>query len=423
MRPLSTEASSLATGPITAASHRFDPFDPGFVRDPYPLLAELRETEPVFFAPSIGSWVVTRFDTVKAVLRDNQRYSAKIVSDPLRPLCPHARDIIADSGFSVPPLLVNNDPPSHPRYRAFFGAPLSRERIQTLRPFVERTVDAHLDRLLAGPQPADLVAALTWDVPALVLFELLGVPAQDVPKVKAWADSRVVLTWGRPSDEEQIALSQGAVDYYHYAHELVQLKLRQPGDDYLSDLLRLRDGDDAKASLHEIGATCFNLLFAGHETTSSAAANLFKAILPDRALWAELVSGRQALASVVDEALRIDPPVQAWRRLALQAVELDGIQIPAGARLLLVFAAANHDPAQFEAPDDFKPGRRNALQQLAFGAGAHFCLGAPLARLELEVMLQRAAARLPDLALEPGQALPYTPNTSFRALRRLMVRW
>lgn len=423
MRPLSTEASSQAEGPVTPASETFDPFDPAYVLDPYPILAGLRASEPVFFSPAIGSWVVTRFETVKAVLRDAQHYSAMIASDPLTPLCPHARAIIADSGFNVPPLLVNNDPPSHTHYRAFFGAPLQRERIQALKPFIQETVDTYVSRLAAGPRPTDLVAGLTWDVPALVLFKLLGVPAQDVQQVKSWASSRVVMTWGRPTEAEQVALSTGAVEYYRYAHALVQQKFENPTDDYLSDLIRQRGGDDAQATLHDIAAVAFNLLFAGHETTSSAAANMFKALLPDRALWDKVCRGEQPLGQVVEEALRIDPPVQAWRRQAKEAVVLDGVAIPAGARLLLAFAAANHDPDQFASPDAFTPGRRNALQQVSFGAGPHFCLGAPLARLELEVMLQSAAARLPGLSMVPGQEFPYTPNTSFRALRRLTVTW
>lgn len=423
MRPLSTEASSQAQGPITPASQRFDPFDPDYVRDPYPTLNELRESEPVFFSPEIGSWVVTRFETVKAVLRDTERFSAMIASDPLKPLCPHARNIIAESGFDVPPMLVNNDPPSHTKYRAFFGAPLTRERLQALKPFTESTVDTYIDRMLAGSQPADLVAGLTWDVPALVLFRLLGVPAEDVARVKEWASSRVVMTWGRPTEAEQVELSTGAVAYYNYALDLVRRKAESLQDDYISDLLRARNGDDSEMTMHEIGATAFNLLFAGHETTSSAAANMFKAVLADRKLWQAICAGEQPLAPVIEESLRIDPPVQAWRRQAKEDVVLDGITIPAGGRILLEFAAANHDPQQFPEPDAFTPGRRNVLQQVAFGAGTHFCLGAPLARIELEVMLKRVSARMPQLELVPEQSFPYTPNTSFRALRRLMVTW
>jgi cytochrome P450 len=423
MRLLSTDASAPTAGPVTEASTRFDPFDPAYVLDPYAVLAQLRESEGVFFSPAIGSWIVTRFDTVRAILRDTHRYSALIASDPLTPLCPHARGIVAASDFNVPPLLVNNDPPSHSRYRAFFGAPLQRERLAAQQPFIEQTVEDHVRRMAAGPSPADLVAALTWDVPALVLFRLLGVPAEDVAKVKHWASSRVVMTWGRPSEAEQVQLAGEAVEYYRYAMALVQRKAQAPGDDYLSDLVRLRDGDDGKATLHEIGAIAFNLLFAGHETTSSASANLFKAILPRRALWEAICRAEQPIAPVVEEGLRLDPPVQAWRRQAKVAVELDGVQVPAGARLLLAFAAANRDPAQFPEPDEFVPGRRNAMQHVAFGTGAHFCLGAPLARMEVATMVASVARHLPGLTLVPAQDYPYTPNTSFRALRRLMVAW
>lgn len=423
MRLLSTDASSEAHGPSTPASDRFDPFAPEYLANPYRLLGELRGTEPVFFSPVVGSWIVTRFETIKAVLRDTQRFSASIASDPLTPLCPHARQMAQDAGFNVPPLLVNNDPPSHAHYRAFFGAPLSRQRLLSLRPFVEQVIDEHLDRLASGEKPADIVAGLTYEVPAFVLFQLLGVPAEDVPKVKEWAASRLVLTWGRPTEQEQVALTKGAIEYYHYAHALVREKLKNPGDDYISDVIRLRDGDDSKATLHEIGATCFNLLFAGHETTSSAAANMFKAVLSDRELWRSITAGEQRIPAVVEEALRIDPPVQSWRRLAKEDVTLDGVTIPAGSRVLMMFASGNHDPQQFENPEDFCPSRRNVLQHVAFGAGAHFCLGAPLARMELEIMLQRAAVLFPTLDLVARQEFSYIPNTAARALRTLLVTW
>lgn len=422
MRPLSTDANADA-GPVTPASLRFDPFEPAYVEDPFPTLAQLRSEEPVFYSPSIRCWVVTRHETVMKVLRDPARFSALIASDPLTPLCPHARQMIAESGFNVPPMLVNNDPPSHTRYRAFFGAPLTRGRFESLAPFIRETVEAHIDRLTQRGSPADLVAGMTWDVPAYALLELLGVPREDVPRVKEYAESRVVFLWGKPTESEQARLAQGAIEFYRYAMELVQSKLDQPGDDYVSDLLRLRAGDDEKATLHEIGALVFNLLFAGHETTSSAAANLFKVLLADRALWARVASGEQPLAPVVEEGLRFDPPVQGWRRRAKEDVELDGVHIPAGSPMLLMFAAANRDPAQFADPDAFCPQRPGVARHLAFGSGLHFCLGAPLAKLEVSIMVERIAARLPDIELVPGQHFSYTPNTSFRSLRRLMVQW
>lgn len=423
MRPLSTSAADSATGPVTAASESFDPFDPVYQDNPYPLLASLRAQEPVFFSPTLGTWVVTRYESVKKVLRDPQRFSALIASDPLKPLCPHARAIVANSEFDVPPMLVNNDPPSHTRYRSLFSKPLERARFDALEPFTRETVDAYIDRLVAGPRPADLVAGLTWDVPAVVLFRLLGVPDEDVALVKSYADSRVVLTWGLPTDEEQVRLAGGAVEFYRYAARLVARKAEEPGDDYLSDLIRIRNGDDSVLTLRELTALAFNLLFAGHETTSSAAANLFKAVLPNRSLWNDIVNGGQPPGPVVEEALRFDPPVQAWRRQAKEDVEVDGVRIPAGSRLLVVLAAANRDPDQFAEPDLFDPARRNVMQHTTFGAGTHYCLGAPLARQEVRVMLEQVARRLPSLQLVPDQPWDYTPNTSFRALRQLMVTW
>jgi cytochrome P450 len=264
---------------------------------------------------------------------------------------------------------------------------------------------------------------LTWDVPALVLFRLLGVPDEDVPNVKAYADSRVALLWGRPSEEEQTRLTQGALDFFRYTSALVQDRLASPRDDYPSDLIRQRDGDDSKATVRDIIAVTFNLLFAGHETTSSASANILNAVLKRPEIWRGIVNGSISVAKVVDEGMRFDPPVQAWRRQATEDVELEGVSIPAGSHILLAFAAANRDPEKFPDPDVFDPSRANAEQHMSFGMGAHFCLGAPLARMEIGAMIERLAQRLPNLRIADDSEPEYLPNTSFRGLRRLKVTW
>ena len=422
LRLLSTEAAA-SPQPQTAAQSRFDPFDAAYQRDPYAVLAELRASSPTFYSHDLGTWVVTSDATVRAVLRDPARFSASIASDPLKPLCPAARSIIQNSSFDVPRLLVNNDPPEHTRLRRFMGAPLQPARLLALEPFVRDTVREHVSLMAEGPRPVDLVTALTWDVPALVLFKLIGIPPEDVAQVKAWASSRVVLTWGRPDDEEQVRLAAGAVDYYHYAQELVRRKASEPADDYTSDLIRLRDGDDSKATLHEITVQIFNLLFAGHETTSSAAVNMFLALLRHPESWQAVTRGEVGCTQVVEEALRFDPPVQGWRRLVKEDVELDGQKIAAGSRLLLMFSAANHDPQRFDRPDEFCPGRAGAQVNVTFGAGLHFCMGAPLARQELAVMLEAVASQLPGLRMVEDQPIEYTPNTALRGARSLLVTW
>ena len=423
MRLLAPDKTDAAPTEVTALGRSFDPFHADFVADPYPALAELQRAEPVVYAPVIDSWIVTRYATVRAVLRDTARFSPRIVSDPLTPLCSMARDIIVNSEFDVPGLLVNNGTPSHPHCRKFFGEPLKPNHLASLRPFIEETVSRQIDRMIEQGPPADLAAGLTWDVPALVLFRLLGIPDEDVPQVKHYADSRVILLWGRPTEEEQTRLTQGALDFFRYTTKLVHARMQAPQDDYPSQLLRQRDGDDAKASIREIIAVTFNLLFAGHETTSSASANILSAILSRRGLWEGAVDGSIGLAKLVEEGLRFDPPVQAWRRLATEDVVLDGVAIPAGSHLLLHFAAANRDPERFDQPHLYDPDRANAAQHTSFGVGAHFCLGATLAKIEIETMIRQLAQRLPGMRLLPDPSPLYLPNTSFRGLRRLQVAW
>jgi cytochrome P450 len=423
MRLTDPHVSQSDGGPLTPASLSFDPFDADYLSNPYPLLASLRSSEPVFYSPNLKSWVVTRYETLRSILRDPRRFSARIASDPIKPLCPMARTIIQNSNFNVPPLLVNNDPPEHTRLRRFMAGPLNAARVQSLESGLRSSVSTLVDRMLSGKAPTDLVRALTWEVPALVLFELIGIPVSDMERVKGWASSRVVMTWGRPSDEEQIRLAQGAVEYYEYACELVKSKLANPADDYTSDLIRQRAGDDGKATLHEITVNIFNLLFAGHETTSNAAANMFLTLLSSPERWQEVCDGKNPIAKVVEESLRYDSPLHAWHRLAKEDVELDGQKIPAGSRLLIVMAAGNRDPEHFESPDEFCPGRSAGNQHLAFGMGIHSCLGAPLARQELAVMLETLSARAPTLRLVGGQKLEYTPNTSLRGFRELQVTW
>ena len=423
MRLLAETVEVAGSAPLTPASHLFDPFEAGYVADPYAVLKGLRESEPVFYSPLLKAWIVTRHDTIREVLRDAERYSSLIVSDPLKPMCPMAREVLKKAEFNVPGMLVNNDPPDHTRIRRFTAAPFKHSRVKSLEPFSRRVTREHLDTRMAGPQPADLVKALTWDVPALVLFELFGVPADEVEYVKRFAESRVLLTSGFPSDEEQVRLAQSAADFYRYSLGLVQRKAAHPQDDYTSDLIRLRDGDDSKATLHEITVLVFNLLFAGHETASSAAANMFLTLLERPGLWQQVCDGSLPPASVVEESLRFEPSIQARRRLAKVDVQIEGHAIPAGSRIFLMLASANRDPERFETPDEFCPARGNAGEHLTFGAGIHLCLGAPLARQELTVMLDEARLRLPGLCMVAGQPLDYIPNTSFRGVRKLMVTW
>src|SRR5262245_30107979 len=279
-----------------------------------------------------------------------------------------------------------------------------------------------LQERLSGGR-ADLVRDLAWDLPALVIFRVLGVPDEDVPRVKAGAESRLLLMWGRPTEDEQARLARGMAAFWRYAEALVASRAEQPRDDFTSDLLRARDGDLPALNHQEVTQIVYELLFAGHETTTGMIANALRQLLTARHAWEEICGDPALIPNAVEEVLRLDSSVIAWRRQTTRPVEIGGVPVPGGANLLLLLGSANRDPAAFEDPDRFDIHRRNAKEHLSFGQGAHYCLGAPLARLEARVLLEELSARLPGLRLVPGQTLRFQPNTTFRGPLALLVEW
>ena len=252
---------------------------------------------------------------------------------------------------------------------------------------------------------------------------MLGIPDEDVARVKAGAESRLLLMWGRPTEDQQIRLVQGMAAFWRYAEALVASRAKQPRDDFTSDLLLARDSDVAALNHREVTQIVYELLFAGHETTTGLIGNALRRLLTERPSWAEICRDPALIPNAVEEVLRFDSSVIAWRRKTTEAVEIGGVPVPADANLLLLLGSANRDPAVFEDPDHFDIHRSNAKEHLSLGRGAHYCLGAPLARLEARVVLEELSARLPSLRLVPGQTLRFQPNTTFRGPLALLVEW
>jgi cytochrome P450 len=241
--------------------------------------------------------------------------------------------------------------------------------------------------------------------------------------VEAGAESRLLLMWGRPHEDGQIRLAQGMAAFWRYAETLVASRAAHPRDDFTSALLLARDGDVPALSHQEVTTIVYGLLFAGHETTTSLMGNATRRLLTDRHAWEEMCRDPARIPNAIEEVLRFDSSVIAWRRQTTQAVAIGGVPVPAHANVLLLLGSANRDPAAFEHPDRFDIHRWNAKEHLSFGYGAHFCLGAPLGRLEARVVLEELRARLPSLRLVPGQTLRFQPNTSFRGPLSLLVEW
>ena len=223
--------------------------------------------------------------------------------------------------------------------------------MRSFRPAV-REIAARGVRRIGKRAPVDIVASLTYEYPAYVLFHVLGVPEADVPQVKSWAGNRITLYYGHPSAEEQIDLTRDLVPFWTYVVSLVAEKNRNPQDDLTSDLIRMRAGDDSRLTLNEIASCMITLLVAGHETTTAQINNALLHLLRDRAHWERLCAAPETIPGALEEMMRFDPSVCAWRRRTTRASRINGVDIPADVDLLLMLNAANRDEDVFPEPDE-----------------------------------------------------------------------
>lgn len=401
---------------------RFDPLGEAYLADPYPFLAEAREAAPAFYCPDLDHWVVTRYHDIRRIFRTPALFSAANANSPLRPPCPRAAQALQDGGFGAIPTLANVDPPAHTRVRRLANVAFTPKRVAAMEPFIrDLVVRFCTERLREGR--ADLVRDLAWELPALVLFRILGVPDEDVPRVKAGSWSRILFVYGRPDEAEQVRAAEGMAAFWRYAEGLVEARTHTPREDFTSDLVHARDPDGQGLTRQQAATVVLNLLFAGHETTTGLLGNAFRRLLADRPAWDAVCRDPALIPGAVEEVLRLDSSVIAWRRRTTQAVEIGGVAVPASANLLLMLGSANRDPSVFPDPDRFDIRRANAREHLSFGFGPHLCLGAPLARLQARVVLEEVSARLPSLRLVPGAELRFAPNVSFRGPLSLPAEW
>ncbi|MGE0556082.1 MAG: cytochrome P450 [Gemmatimonadales bacterium] len=400
----------------------FHPFAEPYLLDPYPTFERLREEAPVLYDPELDYWVVSRYDDVKAVLKDAERYSNQITLAPLNSFSDETNRILEEGGYRARSAMVGTDPPYHTKARKLMNQAFTPRRVNELEPWIRHLVESRLAGL-PSKGSMDLVRNLTDELPALVLFKLFGVPDDDVGLVKLGAEHRLLLVWGRPSPEQQAELARGLLVFWQHSERMVERRLREPADDLTSDLIRIRNGNDEVLTLQEIASLIFGLLFAGHETTTAFITNAVRQLLGRGTAWRDLATAPAGLPAAIEELLRLDSSVIAWRRLALQETTIGGVTVPLGARILLLLGSANHDDARFACPHQLDLDRPNVRDHIAFGFGIHYCLGAALARLETKVALECLMERFPALSLLPGQRLSFHANVAFRGPRELWVQW
>jgi cytochrome P450 len=400
----------------------FDPLSPDFLADPYTVMATLpREEQPIFFAPSIGYYVLTRYADIEQVFSDPASYSAAVAQAPLVPVVPEAQQILLAGGHKPQPSMVSLDEPEHARLRKPAARAFSMKRVNALVPVIEATTARLLDAV--GPAAEfDLVAALAFPLPANIVFSLMGVPERDYAQLKHWGGYRAALGWGRPAPGDQVEIATGMAAYRGYLRELVDAKTGEPDDDLTSDLIAIQRENPERLTLEEIASILFSLSFAGHETTTGLIGNTVRRLLEEPQRWSGIVADPGLIPAAVEETLRYDPSVPVWRRVTTRPVTLGGVNLPEGAGLFLWLAAAGRDATAFSGPDVFDLRRPDSARHLAFGKGLHYCLGANLGKLETQIAVAALAARHPRLRLAPDQWLTFHPNISFRGPQVLMVR-
>ncbi|MBI1882024.1 MAG: cytochrome P450 [Chloroflexi bacterium] len=400
-------------------AEEFDPFD---LVDPFPFYVKARDEAPIFYSPELDYWVITRYEDIKVVFRDLATFSSEITGKPLVPLTPAVQKVLDDGDFGAFSGLSSTMPPDHTRIRSFINKGLTPRRVEKLEePIRQRTTE--LIALFANKGRADLVRQLTYDLPALVVFILLGVPDEDVPHVKQWAASRIAITWGHLTEEERIWHAHQMVKYWRYCVDLIEKRFAEPQDDLPTDLVRIYLEGDRSISKYEMARVCYTMLFAGHETTSNLLAEGLKLLLGHREEWQAICADPSLIPNTVEEILRCCPSIFAWRRLVKKPTTLGGVYLPEGAHLLLVLGSANRDEQCFHAGEVFDIQRENAKHHLSFGHGVKYCLGAPLARMEGRIVLEELSRRFPSLRLVAGQKFEYVANTSFRGPSHVWVEW
>jgi cytochrome P450 len=391
----------------------FNPLLPEFHADPYPFYRRLREKDPVHQSP-LGFWVLTRYDDCVNVLRDarfgreefQQMLTAVYGDDSERPALPRS--------------MLFRDPPDHTRLRALVSKAFTPRMIETMRGHIQEIVDRLLDRV-RDARAMDVMEDLAYPLPVTVICEMLGVPVSDHASIRGWsADiARSLDAIGLPSDQGIVERGRTArralADYFR---RLVPERRARPQADLLSGLIAAEEQGD-KLTQDEIIAMCLLLFIAGHETTVNLIGNGTLALLRHPEQLKKLQADPSLIGNAVEELLRYDSPVQRTARITTTDVEIGGHAVPKGAMVITALGGANRDPAQFPDPDRLDVTRRGP-RHISFGFGIHFCLGAPLARVEGQLALGTLLRRAPGLALaEPN--LEWRESSVLRGLKRLRV--
>lgn len=395
----------------------FDPWDPGFVADPYPAYAELRALGRVHYFEPTDQWLVPHHADVSALLRDRRlgrTYQHRFTHEDFGRTAPPAEHepfhTLNDHG------MLDLEPPDHTRIRRLVSKAFTPRTVERLGPYVQRLAERLVDGLVAAGG-GDLLTDVAEPLPVAVIAEMLGIPESDRAQLRPWSADICGMYELNPSQETARRAVRASVEFSEYLRELIAARREEPGEDLISGLIAAYDEGD-RLTEQEMISTCVLLLNAGHEATVNATVNGWWALFRHPEQLAALRADRSLVPTAVEELMRYDTPLQLFERWVLDEIEIDGTTIPRGAEIAMLFGSANHDPAVFADPGKLDLSRKDN-PHISFSAGIHYCIGAPLARIELGASMAALLDRAPTLRLaeEPKRK----PNFVIRGLQGLPV--
>jgi cytochrome P450 len=409
----------------------YDPMAKEIQQDPFPYYAALRARSPVHRVGSSNVYCISRMSTLRDILGRPEIFSSQASNAATRVRDPELLKQLVEvleKGYPPKDTMLTCDPPAQTRYRKTVGKAFSTRRVLELEPRVRAAADAMIDTWPAKGR-VDFMNQFAIGFPVRVIAELLSMDREREADIKRWSDDSVAALGVELPAEQRLAAARGVVELQNYWASRFEACRAEPRDDLVSDLARAQfqeeDGSKRLLTMIEMVSIIQQLMVAGNETTTKLLNATMKLLLENEGEWEAIERDPARIEGVVEESLRLSTPNQGMFRQVREDVVLEGVPVAAGSTLWLIFGSANRDESVFPEPDRFDPTRKNLKEHVAFGRGAHFCIGAPLARLEVRVALEQLSKRLREVRLADDNAFEYEPSYILRGLSALdleMVR-